>query len=155
MIHNTITRPYSPNDKTSLMEIMKLNVPTYFAESEIVDLERYLDQEIEQYFVMEKEGRLLGAGGINFDKNKKHAKISWDLVHPNHQGKGLGSDLLLYRLDLLKEMKHLESITVRTSQFVYPFYAKYGFVLKTVKEDFWAKGFDLYEMKFEQARKAI
>lgn len=146
MISSKIIRSYSSNDRDSLMTIMRLNVPDYFAESEIADFEYYLTHEIDQYFVIELNGELIGGGGINIDQAGKKAKISWDLLHPEFQNQGFGRELLQYRLNLLNEMKDLERINVRTSQLVYPFYEKNGFVLKEIKKDFWAKGFDLYDM---------
>jgi ribosomal protein S18 acetylase RimI-like enzyme len=38
-------------------------------------------------------------------------------------------------------------IIVRTSQLAYKFYQKVGFELEKTEKDFWAKGFDLYQMK--------
>lgn len=152
MISSKIIRSYLSNDRDSLMTIMRLNVPDYFAESEIADFEYYLTHEIDQYFVIELNGELIGGGGINIDQAGKKAKISWDLLHPEFQNQGFGRELLQYRLNLLNEMKDLERINVRTSQLVYPFYEKNGFVLKEIKKDFWAKGFDLYDMDYQKVK---
>jgi ribosomal protein S18 acetylase RimI-like enzyme len=37
---------------------------------------------------------------------------------------------------------------------VYKFYEKQGFELMEVKEDFWAKGFDMYMMKYKNLNKS-
>jgi ribosomal protein S18 acetylase RimI-like enzyme len=142
-------RPYNIEDKSKLIEILKLNVPEYFAESEIEDLDNYLDDEIEQYFVAEINEEIIGAGGINFDSDYKIGIISWDFINPKFQGIGLGTNLLRYRIELLKSMKSIETISVRTSQLAYKFYEKNGFVLKEIKKDYWAKGFDMYKMIYE------
>jgi ribosomal-protein-alanine N-acetyltransferase len=142
-------RAYDPKDKPMLLDILKLNVPKYFAESEIDDLDNYLEQEVEKYYVAELDHQIIGAGGINFEENNKTAKISWDFVHPNIHGIGVGGALLRHRLDVLKSMKEVESITVRTSQLAYKFYAKNGFVLKEIVKDYWAEGFHLYQMIYE------
>lgn len=152
MYSSKIIRVYSSNDRDSLMTIMRLNVPDYFAESEIADFEYYLTHEIDQYFVIELNGELIGGGGINIDQAGKKAKISWDLLHPDFQNQGFGRELLQYRLNLLNEMKDLERISVRTSQLAYPFYEKNGFVLKEIIKDFWAKGFDLYDMDYQKVK---
>ena len=142
-------RTYKSNDKPMLLEILKLNVPKYFAESEVDDLEDYLENKLEKYFVAEIEDKIIGAGGINFDENNKTGKISWDFIDPKFQGKGVGEKLLKHRIQILKSMNNVEKITVRTSQLAYKFYEKNGFTLKEIIKDYWAKGFDLYDMKYE------
>ena len=91
---------------------------------------------------------IIGCGGINFAKNKTIGKISWDILHPDYQGKMIGTQLLQFRLEKLKAIKNIEKITVRTSQFVYKFYEKQGFHLLKIRKDYWAKGFDLYDMEY-------
>lgn len=142
-------RPYDIDDKSKLIEILKLNVPDFFAESEIEDLDNYLDNEIEQYFVVELNEELIGAGGINFENDYKIGIISWDFINPKFQGIGLGTQLLRYRIELLKSMKSIKTISVRTSQLTYKFYEKNGFVLKEIHRDYWAKGFDMYKMIYK------
>ncbi|HEU4496484.1 MAG TPA: hypothetical protein VFR70_05495, partial [Flavobacterium sp.] len=46
-----------------------------------------------------------------------------------------------------KEIKAIEKISVRTSQLVYPFYAKFGLELKETIKDYWGAGFDLYRLE--------
>ena len=38
---------------------------------------------------------------------------------------------------------------LRTTQLAFQFYEKMGFELDKTKKDFWAKGFDLYQMKMK------
>lgn len=42
-----------------------------------------------------------------------------------------------------------DKIVVRTTQFGFRFYEKVGFQLENVEKDFWAQGFDLYQMSVE------
>lgn len=142
-------REYTSGDKPTLIEILKLNIPKYFAESEVDDLELYLENEVEKYFVVEIQGKIVGAGGINFNYYNKEGRISWDFIHPEFQGKGIGEKLLNHRIELLKSMEGIEKITVRTSQSAHKFYEKNGFQLQNIIKDFWTKGFDLYRMKYE------
>ncbi len=148
MDENLKIRPFSLTDKAKLIEILKLNVPQYFAENEVDDFIFYLDYEIEKYFVAEFKEQIVGAGGINFEDDYRIGKISWDLISPKFQGLGIGAQLLKYRIDLLKSMK-VSEITVRTSQLVYQFYEKNGFYLIETHKDYWAKGFDLYKMIYD------
>lgn len=142
-------RKYHISDKPELMEILQMNIPQYFAETEIKDFDHYLDSAIEQYFVIEINDKIVGSGGINFEKTSKTGKLSWDIINPNFQGKGLGTDLLKHRIALLHSMPDVEKITVRTSQFAFQFYEKNGFVLEKTQKDFWAKGFDMYKMIYK------
>lgn len=140
-------REYRASDKFDVIELLKLNTPQYFAPEEEQDFSVYLDNRREDYFVVETEGEVIGAGGINYTDEGKTAYISWDVFHPKAQGKGWGTQLVLYRIGLIKQNPAIVLIRVRTSQMVYTFYEKCGFELKEVVPDYWAKGFDLYRME--------
>jgi len=142
-------RPYISTDKTAVIKLLRLNTPAFFDETEQTDLEHYLDNEIEDYFVVEVENEIIGAGGINYFLNENTARIAWDFIHPNKQGKGIGRLLTEHRLNHLKTYTAVDTIIVRTSQHVYKFYEKLNFKLTSVKPDFWAVGYDLYEMEQE------
>lgn len=149
-MENTILiRKYNSEDKSKLINVLELNIPKYFSRSEIKDFEDYLNNEIQQYFVVEFNGEVIGSGGINIENNSKTGKISWDFINPNFQGLGVGKKLLDYRIEILKSMKDIEIISVRTSQLAYKFYQKSGFVLKEIQKDFWAEGLDMYIMIYE------
>ena len=141
-------RPYQPSDKEALFKILRLHTPEFFDPSEEEDFRNYLDNELDQYFVVEENDQVIGGGGFNrgFDEGSS-ARISWDLIHPDYRGKGIGSDLLNFRIDKLRQINSLEKIVVRTTQLSNPFYHRGGFELKSVEEDFWADGYDLYLME--------
>lgn len=139
---------YQPEHKAEIMNLFLLNTPLYFDASEEADLNNYLDNEIENYFVILLDNKLVGAGGINYNDQKTIAKISWDLIHPDFHGKKLGTLLLQHRLNQIKSMESIQKIVVRTSQFVHNFYAKNGFQLQYTTPNYWAEGFDLYYMEY-------
>jgi ribosomal-protein-alanine N-acetyltransferase len=145
---NISIRPYENRDKPAVLNLLKLNTPAYFAPEEEPDLIYYLDNEIESYFVLEVNNMIVGCGGFNFSGDQATGKISWDIFHPDHQGKSYGSMLVQYRIDRLKEFKGLQTIIVRTTQLVYRFYEKQGFKLNEVVENYWAPGFHLYKMEY-------
>lgn len=99
MNEKPVIRPYVPADREAIIRLLRLNTPTYFAPEEEPDLLFYLDAEAEHYFVVEINGALAGSGGFNFADNGKNGRISWDIVHPDHQGKGIGSLLTRFRID--------------------------------------------------------
>ena len=140
-------RPFEKTDIPDLLKLLKLNIPAAFAQSEYDDYVHYLDSEIEDYFVVDVNGRIIGAGGINYNLEKKEAYLSWDFLHPDWQGRGLGKRLALMRLDLIKTKASINKIVVRTSQMAFKFYEKMGFRLKYTSEDFWAKSYDLFYME--------
>ena len=148
MIENVLIREYHVQDKGAILEIFRLNTPEFFAASEEKDLIYYLDHEIEYYYIIEKESQVVGCGGFNLVKDDNLAKISWDILYPDYQGLSLGSLLLNHRIKKIKGLDINKKITVRTSQLVYKFYEKNGFKLTNIVKDYWAAGFDLYEMKY-------
>lgn len=142
-------RPYTPADQEALLQILRLNTPAYFAPEEEADFVLYLQERREDYFVVEREGQVVGAGGLNYFDDYTWARLSWDLIHPAFQGKGIGRELTLFRISKLKEKPGMQWLQVRTSQLAYPFYQKLGFELEKVEKDFWAQGIDLYQMKMK------
>ena len=146
MNEKTIIRKYNEADKEKVISLLRLNTPKYFSPVEEKDLIFYIENEIEQYFVVEYENKIIGCGGFNFSEDLTVGKISWDIFHPDYQGKGIGSLLLNFRIEKLKELVSLQTISVRTSQLAYKFYEKNGFELKEIIKDYWAEGFDMYRM---------
>jgi ribosomal-protein-alanine N-acetyltransferase len=151
---NTITiREYDTKDKNEVINLIRLNTPEYFAVDEEEGLNKYLETERELYYVLLYDGKIVGCGGINFSDGKTIGKISWDIFHPDYQGKSLGTKLLKHRIDILNSIDEVQKITVRTSQVAYKFYEKQGFELFEIKKDYWAEGFDMYNMVYKQQLK--
>lgn len=144
-----VIRDYTPADKLDVLEVMSKNIPEYFAPSERKDLENYLEREIERYFVCELAKNIVGAGGINFRPDEHRAVISWDFIDPALQGKGLGSELSRYRLDVLRRREDVRKVIVRTTQMAWKFYERHGFELQFIETDYWERGFDLYFMELK------
>lgn len=140
-------RPYQDADSASLVTLLTYNVPVSFAQSEVKDFEHYLKTEATNYYVVQYDGHIIGAGGYNLLDEGREARISWDFFHPDYQGRGYGAQLLQHRLKAIKELPSVIRIVVRTSQMAHHFYAKNGFELKEVILDYWAKGYDLYLME--------
>jgi ribosomal-protein-alanine N-acetyltransferase len=141
-------REYTTADKEAVVDLLRLNTPVWFAPQEEADLVYYLENEIDHYFVLVLNHQIVGCGGINFSEDKNTGILSWDIMHPAHKGKALGSTLVKYRIDHLKKYNTIEQIIVRTTQLVYPFYEKQGFKLIKTQENYWAQGFDLYHMVY-------
>lgn len=140
-------RSFKIDDTSQLLALIEMNIPEYFAASELEDYKEFLNNQIEDYFVYEENSVIIGAGGINYFPANRKARISWDIVNPNNHGKGIGSLLLEHRINILKANQNFDSVEARTSQHANKFYLKAGFELERIEKDFWEKGFDLYQMK--------
>lgn len=142
-------REYNKQDKSDVINIFRLNTPKFFHPTEEKDFINYLENNIEEFYVIEYNSNIIGCGGINYLINERIAKISWDMFHPKYQNKGLGTSLVKYRINRIKKNKKAKDIidiVVRTCQLTYQFYEKLGFELKRIENDFFAQGFDLYFM---------
>ena len=140
-------RAYEPKDKLPLLDLMRLNTPQYFHQKEEEDFDSYLNHKVENYYVLEEDGAVIAGAGINYYPVHGEAHITWDIIHPDFQGKGLGSQLIDHRIAEIRRVPGIHQVTVRTSQLAYPFYEKRGFELIRTVSDYWAPGFDLYEMR--------
>jgi [ribosomal protein S18]-alanine N-acetyltransferase len=146
-------RSYTASDKTTLISILRKNTPKYFAPEEEIEFVHFLEDQIEEYFVVEYQGSIVGSGGINFFDKGKTAVISWGMIDPDHHGQGLGSYLLNFRIERVVSIHRPERFLVRTAQFTYKFFEKFGFKLIHTEKDFWTQGIDLYEMEYDLKKK--
>ena len=140
-------RPYHPSDKPALIELIRLNTPKYFDPSEEAWFSNFLDKEVEDYFVLEKDEKIVGCGGVNYEEGGQAAVLSWGMIHPTHHTQGLGSILTKHRINHVKTKPEAKKIVVRTSQHTYSFYLKMGFTLIKTKANHWGPGLDLYYME--------
>ena len=139
-------RKYDSNDLDQVINLIRLNTPEFFSAKEEPDLFNYLQNETDNYFIVETAGKITGSGGFNFRHSPTVAVIAWDIIHPEFHGTGQGSALVLHRLKLIRGLPEVKEVCVRTSQLAYRFYEKSGFVLREVIKNYWDEGFDLYRM---------
>jgi ribosomal protein S18 acetylase RimI-like enzyme len=150
-MNNIVIHDFNQKHIDRLLDLIRFNTPKFFAAHEEQEFKDYLENHTELYYVYEKDGTILGCGGVNFSDDKKEAFMSWGMVHPDFQGKGIGTIMTNHRLDILKKMTDLEKITLKTSQKTNVFYEKLGFETVFTKKDFWAKGLDLVQMEYFQS----
>ena len=141
-----LVRKYNDSDRTKVLELFKKNTPEYFTPTEEKDLIYYLDNHAENFYVLKVDNKIVCCGGYNISEDPEVVRISWDIVDPQHQGKGFGGELTLFRIEKMSEIPGVKTLSVRTSQLAYKFYERFGFVLKEKVKDFWAPGFDMYRM---------
>lgn len=148
MKEQIVIRKFKLEDRDQLIQILRNNVPRYFAESEVAEYESYINGKLQDYYVALLDDAIIAAGGINYDKDRQLAKISWDIVDIPFQQQGIGTLLMKHRLEVISNKKDIKSIIVRTSQYAFEFYQKMGFKLLERHKDYWAQGFDMYKMTY-------
>lgn len=142
-------RAYKADDLEELLRLFRLNVPRYFAVAEEDELRDYLQRYSDTYFILEEEDEIAGGGGIRITQQGSVGSITWIFFDPQQQGRGRGRALVNYCLSQLQQAGTVKKIQVRTSQFAYGFFEKFGMVLQTTEKDYWAPGLDLYVMEME------
>lgn len=142
-----IIRHYDHRDKDRLITLFRLNTPEYFSPIEEAGLHTHLDTQSDTHFVAETEGHIVGTGGFLIIEDGRTAIICWDFVHPEYHGRGVGTALMDHRIGLIRQIPGVDTLFVRTSQLVYPFYARFGLEVCEVVKDYWDTGFDLYAMR--------
>jgi N-acetylglutamate synthase-like GNAT family acetyltransferase len=70
-----------------VIELLRSNTPTFFAPAEEKDLIAYLDKEIEDYFVVEENSKIIAAAGINYFPKEKRLTFLGILLNLNHKEK--------------------------------------------------------------------
>lgn len=145
-MNDIVIRKHEATDRDRIIELLRLNTPEYFSPNEEADLIDYLDHHADNYYVLLLEGVIQGCGGFNLSEDGETGKLSWDFFHPESQGKCLGSALTRFRIQKIKEIAGIKTVSVRTSQLAYKFYAKFGLELREVVKDYWDVGFDMYRL---------
>lgn len=142
-------RFYQQTDEEALINILRTLVPRYFAREEVTDFRKYLETSLEDYYVVEIDNTIVGAGGINYNHEEGLATLSWDFIRSTHHGRGIGRLLVAHRLQRIATHENISKIQVRTSQHTNLFYEKQGFVLQEIIEDYWSPGYHLYYMVYD------
>lgn len=139
--------PYQTSNKEALLDIFRLHVPNYFDASEEKEFSSYLELKANTYFCMFENETLVGGVGYEFKEEDQSGRINWIFIHPTYNGKGLGKKAVDHCLTILRKDARVRVLIVRTSQLVYPFFEKLGYALTKTEKNYWAKGFDLYQME--------
>jgi len=140
-------RSYLSSDKSRLLQLLSLNVPKYFDAEEVNDLDKYLDDYGDCYFVMEIDGIIIGGAGYSVVENLNIGHIRWIFLHPEFTNNRHGKELMAYCETILLDTFSVHKIIAETSQMAYRFFEKNGFSKVKTKKDYWGAGLDLYYME--------
>ena len=141
-------RAYAPSDRNACLTIFRSNLPKYFAPEELPLFTSWLDKPgLEDYFVLEVEGEVIGCGGFYALPDLQQAILAWGMIHSAYHGQGYGRQLTDYRLERMRERYPSYRLCLSTSQHTFGFYEKQGYVVREVIKDGFGEGLDKYIME--------
>lgn len=154
---NLIVRKYHAADRPYCIAIFNSNCPGYFDPSELKGLERWLNgmdkneisysnAEAAHFYVIEHESKVIACGGFYIAKETQRANMVWGMVHNELHLKGLGKELLLYRLEQIQELYPQSEVILDTSQHTFRFFEKLGFEVVNIVKEGYGKDLDRYDM---------
>jgi len=144
-------RKYESSDIDSVISIFRSNIPKYFGPEEEPGLRDFLSGDVENYYVLELDGKVVGAGGIELNEDDT-VSLCWGMVHNDHLGTGLGKLLTEYRMERSQEVFGDKPMVNSTSQHTEGFYKKLGFVTVEHKPDGFGPGIDICRMRKEAGK---
>ncbi|KPY78343.1 GNAT family N-acetyltransferase [Pseudomonas amygdali] len=139
--------PYTLSARNICLDIFDSNVPRYFDPAERKQFASFLMAPLGQYFVVERDGDVLGCGGYLVLSNPSVAELTWGMVHGEQHGSGLGRFLTQARLDVVRSLPGVTRSHIDTSQHVQGFYLNLGFVVTSVEVDGHGPGIDSIRME--------
>ncbi len=138
--------PYQPQHSAECLAIFDSNVPTYFAPIERAEFTDFLAAPDCDYYVQRVDGKLVGCGGMYVKRDTRTAGLCWGMVARGWHSKGLGRDLLLFRLIKLCEAGSAEVVQLDTSQHAQGFFERMGFMVYQVLPNGFGGGIDRVSM---------
>ena len=139
-------RPFEPGDSAACLAIFDNNTPTYFLPHERDEYRAFLDESDGHYFVGIEAGTIVACGGYWPLPHAPIALLTWGMVDRSHHGRGLGRQLIQYRLDELRKHPEVVAVKLQTSHLSAPFFAKAGFTTEQVIEDGYGPGLHQHDM---------
>jgi GNAT superfamily N-acetyltransferase len=126
----TSLRPFECRDRASCLAIYQHNEHGYFPADFLVYFEFWLDCEEFLKLVLCIDDIPVAIGAVSCQKRfgLATAWLTFGMVSPAYQGKGLGSALLLARLSLLPKPTHAARVLMTNVEASKAFYARFGFV---------------------------
>ncbi|MEQ1763208.1 MAG: GNAT family N-acetyltransferase [Pyrinomonadaceae bacterium] len=145
----TETRRYTAKDLDSVVAIFRSNIPKYFGPSEEPGLLEFLAaMRAEDYYVIEIDGEIVGAGGIALNEDDT-VSLCWGMVREDHLGTGLGKKLTEFRIKAAREKFGDRAMVTSTSQHTEGFYNKFGFRTVEHTPNGFGPGIDICKMRLD------
>ena len=108
--------------------------------SGILDREEALKEFAEnEVYLIYKDDKLAGSTEYEM-KNPDHAYLSGLVIHPDYQGKGIGREAALFRLEKLKGVKRIDLVTHPENFKIIDLYQSLGFKIEKQIENYFGDG---------------
>ena len=120
-------RRFEEADLNQCIELYSLNEKDRFPQGVIEQYRNSLAERDSYYLVGEKEGRIVASGGVSYWMRENLVVLFFGLVEPQHQGRGIGTALLLARLALLKPKPWNYHVLIFAVKKSFAFYRRFGF----------------------------
>lgn len=120
-------RRFDPADLPQCLELYALNEPGRFPMGVKPQYENSLTEGHAYHLVTEDEGRIVASGGVSYVVHDDRVCLSFGLVHPSHQGRGIGTALLMARLAMLKPRRFTYHVFIFAVEASLPYYRRFGF----------------------------
>ncbi|MGL4610950.1 MAG: GNAT family N-acetyltransferase [Trueperaceae bacterium] len=137
-------RLYQKADEEKCLELFRSNTPKFFTSNEEAEFSNYLDDNPDEYFVLEHPD-MIGCGGYGVEGET--AYLAWGMVHNTQHGTGAGKRLLLERLNLIVKRSDIKEIILDMSQHTFGFFEKLGFVVQKITQHGYGENLHRYDMK--------
>lgn len=141
-------RNYEPGDLEAVVAIFRSNIPKYFGPEEEPSLRDFLRDYPEDYYVLEVDGAIVGAGGIALNEDDT-VSLCWGMVRKDHLGTGQGKRLTEFRIQASTEKFGDRAMVTSTSQLTEGFYERFGFRTVEHTPDGFGPGLDICKMRLD------
>jgi GNAT superfamily N-acetyltransferase len=139
-------RLYSQSDRRPCLEILESNTPEFFIPQDCAGYAAFLDDLPGPYFVLEEFGQTAACGGWALDAAGV-ADLTWGMVRREFHRRGLGRELLRFRLNAIRNDGRATLVRVRTAQLVQGFFVREGFNVVDVVPNGFGAGLDKVTME--------
>ena len=130
-------RPMTILDVDAVHRIEELCFPSPWSRESF--LKEMRDNHLARYFVYEEEGKIIGYAGVWLIEDEGH--ITNVAVEPGHRGKGIGKELIVMMIEMLKGKRILRlTLEVRESNHVaIALYHSLGFEIYGRRKNYYQK----------------
>ena len=132
-------RKATPEDIDAYIELERTAImnKTY---SGILDRDEALKEFTEnEVYLIYKNDKLAGSTEYEM-KSPDHAYLSGLVIHPDFQGKGIGREAALFRLEKLKGVKRIDLVTHPENFKIIALYQSLGFKIEKQIENYFGDG---------------